>query len=105
MKKIDEVLADVEELFVKCGAESVGDLDEKARTAFGVRQAYRYGNEYFRADQVEVEGVPYIVISTTDVEQYAAMSVMDDIAIFPADAPKAEIEGQVRAAFGIDEGR
>ena len=97
-----EILAQVEKLFVKYGAESVGNLDEKARTTFGVRQAYRYGNEYYRVDEVEADGKPFIVISTTDVEQYAAMSVMDDIAIFAMDASQEEMEKQVRAAFGIE---
>lgn len=102
MKNSSEALSFVEELFVKYGAESVGDLDEKARKAFGLRQAYRHGNEYYRVDEAEIEGKPYVVISTTDVEQYAAMSVMDDIAIFPADASREEMEAQVRAAFGIE---
>ncbi len=102
MENSSKALAFVEELFVRYGAESVGELDEKARKTFGLRQVYRHGNEYYRVDEAEIEGKPYVVISTTDVEQYAAMSVMDDIAIFPADAPEEEMEAQVRTAFGMD---
>ncbi|MBO4336936.1 MAG: hypothetical protein J5842_02535 [Lachnospiraceae bacterium] len=105
MKNNKPAVEFVEELLLRYGAEPAGDLDEKVRNAIGLRKVYCLENEYYRADEIMVEEKPYVVISTTDVEQFAALSILDDIAIFPADASEEEIDSQVRTALGIDTDR
>ncbi len=93
----------VEELFEKYGAKPADDLNETVREKFGMRQVYRLGKEFYRVQEADVEGKDYLIISTTDIEKYAAMTIMDDIAIFPADETSENMEREVMAALGAGE--
>ena len=101
-KKLEEIVSKVEAYFVKYGAKPAEDLDVSKIALFGQRIPFIYGKEYYRAEAAVLDERDYILISTIDDEKLANVSMMDDIAAFPADYPEEKIEKEVRFALGIE---
>ena len=97
-EKIERTLRYVEELFVKYGARPVPGEGEK----FHLRGTYCLDGTYYRAEADEFEEGWAIVITATDNPEYARFGLEDNIAGFPVDTPREQIEKEIRCVFGMD---
>ena len=75
-------------------------LDPENREFYGV--IYAYGGAYYRAGTAAFDGRDFLVISCIDKQKFAALGLLEDIDVLPADCSEERLEKAVRYAFGLE---
>ncbi len=89
----------LEALFRRFGAVPT-ELDPENREFYGV--IYAYGGAYYRAGTAAFDGRDFLVISCIDKQKFAALGLLEDIDVLPADCSEERLEKAVRYAFGLE---
>ena len=89
----------LEELFRRYGAEPT-ELDPENREIYGT--IYAYGGAYYQAGTASFDGRDFLVISCIDKEKFAALGLLEDIDVLPADSGEERLEKAVRYALGVE---
>ena len=98
---MEEKLQKIEALFLRYGA-SPTELDEENRTRFGDRTIYECAGSYFRAGTASFDGQDFLVISCIDKRKFAALGILEDVDVLPADCGEERMEKAVRYALGVE---
>ena len=93
--KFQKMATQVENCFVRCGAEPQ-DINRRNRERFDQRQIFLYKGNYYRVDQAEFDGVPFLVIDCIDNPEYASVGIMEDVDALPLTLTEEEVEKRIR---------
>ncbi|MBO5555561.1 MAG: hypothetical protein J5927_00095 [Oscillospiraceae bacterium] len=91
----------MEELFLRYGAIPTG-LAPRNRLQFGDRTIYERAGSYYRAGTAKFDGQDFLVISCIDKQKFAAVGILEDIDVLPADCGEERLERAVRYALGVE---
>lgn len=96
-----EQMERVERFFLQYGAVPQ-QINERNRELFGQRQTFLYQENYYRVDQAEFDGTPFLIIDCIDDPKYAGVGVMEDVGALPVSLTEEQLEKEVRYALGIE---
>ena len=91
-----------EKMLEKCGAVPL-DINQRNREALQQRVTYLYKGDYYRIDHAVFDDHHFLIVSSIDVEKYAAIGLMEDVDAIPVEASEAEIERGVRCALKLSD--
>ena len=91
-----------ERFLEKCGAVPL-DNNQRNREVLQQRRTYQYKNDYYRIDHAVFDGRQFLIVSSTDVEKYAAIGLLEDVDAIPAEASESEIERGIKRALKLSD--
>ena len=91
-----------EEILEKYGAVPL-DINQRNREALKQRRTYQYKSNYYRFDHAAYDDKQFLIVSCTDIEEYAAIGLMEDVDAIPAESTEPEIERCVRRALKLSD--
>lgn len=91
----------LEALFERYGAAAT-EFDRENRERFGDGVIYEYGGVYYRAGSASFDGQDFLVIASIDKPKFAALGLLEDIDVLPAESSEERLEQAVRYALGVE---
>ena len=99
---LEEALAIIEKQFETAGARAAEEFHDARRESLGLRRSYAFRGLYYRAEGIEIDGSPVIILYATDRPSFARIGAEDSIAAFRADYPQHKLEREVLFAMGLE---
>lgn len=110
-KEFERVKDRVEELLTECGAEktdivlpyerkTAGCSDDNAIEQISLRRPYKYGNLYYRIDEIRFPEKPFIVFECGSYDELIHC-IMEDTDPFTYDLSDEELRLEIQVALGL----